>query len=124
MKTSLIVLEIITINRFHFILALTALARLLVYSKQREIENKNIYYHKDKKECDFVVKEKDKVTQTIQVCYSLSEENKKREVEGLLEAMRKYKLSKGLLLTYDQEEMIIEGGKKITVKPVWKWLLE
>jgi predicted AAA+ superfamily ATPase len=82
-----------------------------------------IYYHKEKKECDFVIYDKGKIVEALQVCYELDEDNKKREFEGLLEAMKKYKLKEGLLLTNDEEEEIILEGKKIHVIPVWKWLL-
>jgi uncharacterized protein len=85
---------------------------------------KEIYYYKKKKECDFVVKEGLKIKEAIQVCYDLNEENSKREINGLLDACKFYKLKKGLLLTYDQEKEFQKEGIKINVKPVWKWLLE
>lgn len=86
--------------------------------------NNEIFYYSDKKECDFVVKEKTKIIQAIQVCYEFNEDNKDREVNGLLEAMDKFKLRKGLILTYDQEDEFKIKGKRIILKPVWKWLLE
>lgn len=86
--------------------------------------NKEIYYHKEKHECDFVIKEKLKIVSAIQVCYELDPDNKEREIKGLLEAMKKHKLKQGLLLTYDDEDEIKIENKKITIKPVWKWLLE
>jgi predicted AAA+ superfamily ATPase len=86
---------------------------------------KEIYYYSNKKECDFVIKEESKIAQVIQCCYELTEDNKEREIEGLTEAMDKFKLKEGLILTYDQEkEMILKRDKKIIIKPVWKWLLE
>jgi hypothetical protein len=87
-------------------------------------QEKEIYYHKDKSECDFVIKQGLKVAEAIQVCYELNEDNKKREINGLVEACTTHKLKKGLLLTYDQEDSFQKDGVKITVKPVWKWLLE
>lgn len=87
-------------------------------------KNQEIYYYKEKKECDFLIKEKLKITNAIQVCYKLDDKNKKREVDGLVEAMSEYKLKGGLILTYDQEDEFNIDGKKITVKPVWKWVLE
>ena len=88
-------------------------------------EGKEIYYYSDKRECDFVIKDGSKITQVIQCCYELTRENKEREIAGLIEAMAKFKLKKGLILTYDQEEEIaLKGNKKAVVKPVWKWLLE
>lgn len=79
-----------------------------------------IFYFTNQGECDFLIKEK--YTEAIQVCYNLNEENYKRETEGLLEAMKELKLSHGTILTFSQEDEITIKNKKITVKPVWKWL--
>jgi len=87
-------------------------------------KNKELYFFKEKNECDFVIKEQNKITQAIQVCYDLNEENKKRELNGLLEALERFKLKKGIILTYDNEEEMKIGNKKINIKPIWKWLLE
>lgn len=85
---------------------------------------KEVYYHKIEKECDFVIKKGEKIVEAIQVCYNLDDQNSNREYDGLLEAINKYKLKYGLLLTYNQEDEIEYNGKKIIIKPVWKWLLE
>lgn len=85
---------------------------------------KEIFYFQENKECDFVVKEKEKIIQAIQVCYKFDDENQEREVNGLLEALNKFNLKEGLILTYNQEDKIEIEGKKIIIKPVWKWLLE
>ncbi|MBI5871880.1 ATP-binding protein [archaeon] len=87
-------------------------------------KNQEVYYFSGKKECDFIVKEKTKVISVIQISYFLTDENKNREINGLLEAMEEFKLNEGLLLTDGQEEEIKLGRKKILVKPVWNWLLE
>lgn len=87
-------------------------------------QGKEIYYHKNKYKCDFVVKKGIRIIEAIQVCYELNKDNKKREFNGLLEAMKEHKLKEGLLLTYDQDEIIELEGKRIVLKPVWKWLLE
>ena len=84
---------------------------------------KNIFYFQEKNECDFVIKEKDKITQAVQVCFYLNEETKKREIEGLLIALKKFSLKEGLILTYDQEDEFLIEDKKIKVLPVWKWLI-
>ncbi|MFP4524205.1 MAG: ATP-binding protein [Candidatus Woesearchaeota archaeon] len=82
------------------------------------------YYHKEKHECDFVIKENDNITQAIQVCWELNDDNKDRELQGVKEAMDKHKLKEGLLLTHDQEDEMKLGTKKITIRPVWKWMLD
>src|SRR3989344_7204040 len=85
---------------------------------------KEIYYFSDSNECDFVLKEGINATESIQVCYDFNKENQEREISGLLGVMAKLKLKKGLVLTMEREEELKVGGKKIIVKPIWKWLLE
>lgn len=102
--------------------------------KERLLENvvfqqlrrkfKNIFYFKENGECDFVIKEKGKIILAIQVCYELNEDNKNREINGLIDAINKFKLKQGLILTYKQEDSLRIGEKQIVLKPVWKWLLE
>lgn len=84
-----------------------------------------VYYFKDKKECDFVVRKGLKITEAIQVTRSLADPKAaEREVAGLLEAMEKFKLKTGLIITENQEEEKVIAGKKIKIMPVWKWLLK
>lgn len=85
----------------------------------------DIYYYKDKKECDFLVRKGLRISEAIQVSQELDNpETKKREIDGLLEAMEKFKLKKGLIITEGQEEERKIKGKKIKIVPAWKWLLE
>jgi len=85
---------------------------------------KEIFYFQEKGECDFLTKEGTKITQLIQVCYDLTEQNKDREINGLLEAMKEFKFNQGLILTYKQEDEFKIEDKTIKLLPVWKWLLE
>jgi hypothetical protein len=85
--------------------------------------NKEVYYHSAKYECDFVVKEKLKVTSAIQVAYSLHKDNYEREYRGLEEAMKTYDASSGLLLVYEKDDNL-PPKEGLEVVPVWKWLLE
>ncbi len=85
----------------------------------------NVYYHMKKRECDFIIKEGLKVTEVIQVCLNLDNlKTKEREIEGLIEAMKEYKLKRGVIFTFDKEDELIIDDKQIIIKPVWKWLLE
>ncbi len=85
---------------------------------------REIFYFKEKNECDFVLKEKGRVTAAIQVCSDFNEEDKSREINGLLAALKAFDLKNGLILTYDQDDEFVIEGKRIIAKPVWKWLLE
>lgn len=84
----------------------------------------DIFYHNEKKECDFVLREGNKIVRAIQVCWSLSESaTRKRELGGLLDALKCYDLKGGLILTEDEEGTEVIDGFKVMILPVWKWLL-
>lgn len=84
---------------------------------------KIVYYYTEKQECDFVVKEGRKITEAVQVVKVLDNNNEKRELGGLLEAMEKFNLKEGLIVTENQEEEKKIGGRKVKIIPAWKWLL-
>ena len=86
---------------------------------------KTIYYHHSKFECDFVIKEKNSITQAIQVCWSMHDDKtKQREINGLLDAMTAYHLKERLILTEDENDSILIEDKKINMMPVWLWLFK
>lgn len=84
---------------------------------------KDIFYFRENRECDFVIKEGTKIKESIQVCYDLNGDNQEREVNGLIESLEKFNLNKGLILTYKQEDELKIKNKKIKILPVWKWLI-
>ena len=98
------------------------LGRILENIVQIELtrKEKEIYYFRDKYECDFIIKEKDSITEAFQVCLEFNDDNEEREIEGLKEAMNKFKLKKGIILTLDEEKEL----DNIKIIPVWKWLME
>ncbi|MCK5416601.1 ATP-binding protein [Candidatus Parcubacteria bacterium] len=94
----------------------------LVFLNLKRTE-KELFFSKDKYECDFIIKEKNKIITAIQVSYVLNIDNRKRELNGLIETAKKFKLKNGIILTYNQEENFEEDKIKIKVIPVWKWLI-
>lgn len=80
---------------------------------------RDIYYFKEKSECDFLVKEKGKISRAVQVCYELTEDNKDREIAGLRDAMERFNLKTGTILTLRQKD---DFGN-IKVLPAWEWML-
>ncbi|MCD6227113.1 ATP-binding protein [Candidatus Micrarchaeota archaeon] len=89
----------------------------IVYLELRRRE-KMINYYKNGFECDFITSNK-----SIQVTYTLNQDNYDREVKGILEASKMFKHSNEII-TYDTEDTIKIGGREIQVLPVWKWLLK
>lgn len=89
-----------------------------------KMQGKDIYFHKEQKECDFVVRKNNQITHALQVTVSLFHEDvKKREIEGLVEAMKAYDLKEGLIITENEESLVEIDTYKITIIPLWKWLL-
>lgn len=82
-----------------------------------------LFYHRDQHECDFLVKKGLHITQAIQVCVELHDRNKKRELNGLKEALDAYGLTEGYIVTLNQQDVYKEKGKKIHIIPLWEWLL-
>lgn len=85
---------------------------------------RELYFYREKNECDFLIYNKNKITDLIQVTVAYNEGNKKRELAGIVEAAKQFGLKKGLILTHEQEEKFQSGGVKIEIMPIWKWLLK
>ena len=86
-----------------------------------------IFYWKDQyhREVDFVLKERHKVQQLIQVCWNIEDaKTKNREIRSLIKAMDEFDIKEGLVITEDYEDEEKEKGKKIKYIPLWKWLVE
>ena len=88
--------------------------------------NKEVFYWKDDKhEVDFVVRDGGIIEELIQVSWNMKKETtRKREFDGLVAACHLYKLSKGTILTRDEEKTVAYNGIKINIKPIPLWLLE
>lgn len=84
----------------------------------------DLFYHSDKKECDFIVRQEAGITQAYQVTVSLSDtKTRKREISGLQEAMSAYGLSEGYIITIDEKETIQVDEGVIHIVPAWEWML-
>lgn len=94
----------------------------LVYLHYRRL-GKELFYFNERKECDFVVFEKGRVEDAVQVCYEINSDNLSREIDGLVEALDFFELKKGSIITYNQSDEYNVKGKKITLVPVRELLL-
>jgi len=95
----------------------------VIYLQLIRSEN-TVYYAKNKYECDFVVQQNGRVTQAIQVCLTLADETtRQREIRGLIQALKQFDLSEGTIVTLDEEKEMDVEGRKIIVRPSWKWLV-
>jgi len=81
-----------------------------------------IAYVQNGAECDFVVIDQGKVTETIQVAYDISDEKtRNREIKGLVQTCKKFSLTKGTIITIDQEENWKFDSIRVNVVPFWKY---
>lgn len=100
----------------------TSLLENLVAVTLKKKYEEDLYFYQQNIEVDFYVP-MEKLA--VQVSYSLKDETtRKREVNALLKMAAAMDVDKLLIITYDEEEMMMVEGKEITVVPIWRWLLE
>jgi len=90
-------------------------------------KNSEIYYWKSKtgKEVDFLIKKGLKIREAIQICTDLSNrKTKERELSGLMNAYLELNVNNLTILTEDDEGEETVDQVKISIIPLWKWLLQ
>ncbi|MCF0185855.1 MAG: ATP-binding protein [Bacteroidaceae bacterium] len=87
-----------------------------------DLDNDTVfYYNSNGFEVDFYVPEE---KLAIQVCYSIkADDTCKREVDALKKLPNVQACQKRLIITYDEEQTIVDGYGPIEVIPCWKWML-
>jgi len=87
-------------------------------------QTKDVYYFKEKQEVDFYAKLEDKEI-LINVSYIIDDKKTRdREMNGLIEAMKYFKLNCSYLVTQSEDTVVQIEEKKIYIIPLYKWLLE
>lgn len=94
----------------------------LIYLHLRRM-HKELYYFKGNRECDFIVFDKGKAIHAVQVCYRIEDSNFDREYNGLLEAMKFFKLSEGVIITSDQNDKFEKQGYTIILVPAHEYIV-
>lgn len=94
----------------------------VIYLELRR-RGKDVFYFKDTRECDFIIRDKNHITQAFQVTMTISADNEEREVSGLLQALERCHAEVGTIITYSQRKNIQRNGFRIEVVPITEWLL-
>jgi predicted AAA+ superfamily ATPase len=97
-----------------------------VFLELRRRGETGLFYWKDHRgrEVDFVVREGTSTKRLIQVTYASGrDEVEKRELEGLLEAGGAVGCRELEVITWDYEESVGLGGRRVRFLPLWRWLL-
>ena len=87
-------------------------------------EDRLFYFNENGSECDFLVQKGDRIEDLVQVCWELTSENRLREIKGLKAASEATGCKSCRIVTFDQEETIVQDGRSISVIPAWKWLMQ
>lgn len=82
-----------------------------------------LYYFDEKGECDFVAMKNNVVTEIVQVCYELTPDNLKRELNGLLQAMKFFNVHKAKIVTFSNADFIHQDEFEIEIIPAYKYLI-
>ena len=83
---------------------------------------KQVFYYKDRGECDFVAMEKNTEKEAVQVCLTVNDENFNREYNGLLEAMQNLGLNEGSIITLNQSDMFEKDGMTVKMIPAHEYM--
>lgn len=89
-----------------------------VFNKLRRSFNEIFYFKDTGSECDFLVKQNEKIVQAVQVCWEINNDNMVREINGIKNAMAETGAREGIIITNNQEDNL-DG---INLIPVWKWI--
>jgi len=81
-----------------------------------------IYYFKEKYECDFVVFEKEQINALYQVCFDFNFENQDRELKGAYEAMKFFGMDKSTIVTVNQSDIFSNELGSVELVPLHLFL--
>ncbi|NTW84456.1 MAG: ATP-binding protein, partial [Chlorobiaceae bacterium] len=88
-------------------------------------KEKDIFFFKDKSECDFIVRQGTEVKEAIQVCADISDSiTRNRELRGLTACCNEFGLRHGTIITLNGSEEFEQNGIAVTVMPLYRWLLQ
>jgi predicted AAA+ superfamily ATPase len=83
-----------------------------------------LYYFDEKGECDFVAMKNGVVKEIIQVCYDLNPDNIKRELNGILQAMKFFNIQNGKIVTFTNTDLIKTDQHEVEIIPAYKYLMD
>lgn len=89
-----------------------------VFNKLRRSFSEIFYFKNTNSECDFLIKQNDKIVQVVQVCLEINNDNMIREINGIKNAMAETGAKEGVIITSSQEDKL-DG---INLVPAWKWM--
>lgn len=82
------------------------------------------YYRRNGADVDFVIVEKGRVSEIMQVSYSIADASTYgREIASIEKALKELECSMATVITFDEEKTIRVNDAQVNAVPAWKWLL-
>ena len=75
------------------------------------------YFESGDGECDFVRRDGNEC-EAVQVCWEIDDDNRKREFDGLVGALKRFGLKSGTIVTANQSDEAVYHGSKIKILPL------
>ena len=89
------------------------------------LKTHELFYYRTRndREVDFVCRKGNSMNELIQVCYDMSgRTTRKRELDAIVEAAGELHSKNLTVITWDQEETVVQDGFTINVTPLRKWI--
>lgn len=71
--------------------------------------------------CDFLREAEDGAREAVQVAWRLDDENRDREINGLVKCLKRFGLKEGTIVTSNQRDRAIQDGCEIQIVPAYDW---
>ena len=97
----------------------------LVFQELHRRKTEISYYGASDGEIDFVILKNRKVTELLQVAFSMEDPStRQREINSLIKGSKDLNCKKLTILTWEEEGTEKINGLQIEIVPIWKWLLQ
>jgi predicted AAA+ superfamily ATPase len=97
------------------------LCAIALYKRYGMDDEPGLFYYNKNIEIDFYVPSEDLA---VQASYSITDiSTRERETDALIDFNKVFPLKRAVIITYDEEEIIVQGNLRIEVIPIWRWLL-
>lgn len=113
----------ISVNTLSFSADYGRMLENAIYIHLRQ-QTTQLFYFKDKYECDFIMMANNKAKMAIQVCAEIHNDNQDRELNGLNEAMRFFKLKKGVIVTLNQKDTLKTEAGLVELIPYRDFIIQ
>ncbi len=80
------------------------------------------FLDREERECDFIRFSETGECEAVQVCWELTDDNRKREINGLVSALKHFNLKRGTLISHAQSDIALYDGCEIAIIPAYEYV--